>query len=370
MTWNKMTEDKDPEFEFEDIDALLSEDSLVSSTGLDLEPVTAEPVATQPADSSNLGRLIARAAHAGKSLRSSLGTASNMQAALAADEEFCSQLTGDIDGWEQVLDDLSSVYDAFSNLAVEAVAPETAEALVAKALETGVLEADESTPAEPVTTTVAHEAAANYVVAESIVEGFNSDEFVEDLQESIERAFAGARVDDGEEDSILNEDILEDEPAQESAKLVVEPGKDLEKLVTEQEDKIRELEAQIATNSPARSAPGDSNRAADPYVNRLIVTSDDHGNLKFPLDQNIMTIGRDSKNDIHIRSRFISRFHARIICDQEGAIIEDMESRNGIHVNSHRVRRQQLSSGDLIDLGRTQLKYIDLTEGTSEEGEA
>jgi hypothetical protein len=39
-------------------------------------------------------------------------------------------------------------------------------------------------------------------------------------------------------------------------------------------------------------------------------------------------------------------------------------------MNSTRVRRQKLRSGDLIGIGRMQLKYIDLMEGASGEGQA
>ena len=107
-----------------------------------------------------------------------------------------------------------------------------------------------------------------------------------------------------------------------------------------------------------------------PYVNRLLVIMDGAGNLKRPLDSSIMTIGRDPRNDVQIRSRYISRYHARIINDSDGSVIEDLDSRNGVRVNSEKVRRQQLRSGDLIDLGKIQMKFIDLMEGTAGEGSA
>ena len=93
-------------------------------------------------------------------------------------------------------------------------------------------------------------------------------------------------------------------------------------------------------------------------------------NLKYPLSRHIMTIGREPHNDVHIRSKYVSRFHARIVSDRDGAVIEDLDSRNGVSVNSRKVRRMQLKSGDLIDLGRIQFKYIDLMEGSAGEGQA
>lgn len=103
---------------------------------------------------------------------------------------------------------------------------------------------------------------------------------------------------------------------------------------------------------------------SDPYANRMIITIQEGGNLKLPLSSNITTIGREPANDIQIRSRFVSRFHARILSDQDGAVIEDLDSRNGVSVNAEKVGRKQLRSGDFIKIGRIQLQYIDIMEGS------
>jgi hypothetical protein len=154
---------------------------------------------------------------------------------------------------------------------------------------------------------------------------------------------------------------------------------DLQEQLALQNEMIRNLESKLehlANNSEDQniSSPrliDDAERIhSDPYLNRVIIATNTTGNLKFPLNQSIINIGREALNDIHIRSRFISRFHARIVSDFDGAIIEDLESRNGLTVNSKKVRRQKLRSGDLIDLGKTQLRYIDLTEGSAGEGSA
>jgi hypothetical protein len=137
------------------------------------------------------------------------------------------------------------------------------------------------------------------------------------------------------------------------------------KLIQKLESRLHTLENVSAHGKSAAPRPADiiERLPDEPYVNRVVIASNDQGNLKFPLDKNIVTIGREAENDIHIRSRFISRYHARIVSDRDGAIIEDLGSRNGITVNSRKIKRHQLKSGDLIDLGKTQLKYIDLKEG-------
>jgi len=105
-------------------------------------------------------------------------------------------------------------------------------------------------------------------------------------------------------------------------------------------------------------------------IGRLLIKTTGSGNLKIAIDQDILTIGRSAANDICIRSRFISRFHARIFMTPSGAVIEDLDSRNGTSVNSARVRHHRLRSGDVIRIGRDQLRYIDLGDESPGDGNA
>lgn len=103
---------------------------------------------------------------------------------------------------------------------------------------------------------------------------------------------------------------------------------------------------------------------------RMLIGVTRDGNLKIPLDQETLTIGRLLTNDICIRSRFISRRHARIINVATGAIIEDLDSHNGILVNGRRIRYWELCSGDRLILGTLHLRYIDLYEPATGDGHA
>lgn len=54
------------------------------------------------------------------------------------------------------------------------------------------------------------------------------------------------------------------------------------------------------------------------------------------IDRRIITIGRDQTNDIIIADIAVSRFHARLICKNQGTLefaIEDMNSTNGTSIN-------------------------------------
>jgi hypothetical protein len=140
-----------------------------------------------------------------------------------------------------------------------------------------------------------------------------------------------------------------------------------------QELRIHQLEAQLSKCRADDSAGADDTHEPatvvaretmqnDVYANRMIIAVQGEGNLKFALNKDITSIGREPDNDIQVRSRFVSRYHARIVCNQNSAIIEDLDSRNGLRVNTKRVSRKQLRSGDSIKVGRLQLQYIDLTE--------
>ena len=50
-----------------------------------------------------------------------------------------------------------------------------------------------------------------------------------------------------------------------------------------------------------------------------------------------LTLGRESSCDICISDRQISRHHARLTPTENGVIIKDLNSKNGIHVNEKRI---------------------------------
>jgi pSer/pThr/pTyr-binding forkhead associated (FHA) protein len=101
---------------------------------------------------------------------------------------------------------------------------------------------------------------------------------------------------------------------------------------------------------------------AAPAATRSLIALQSRSNMTLSLDNTITTIGREPGNDIRIRSRFVSRRHARIVSSEDGAYIEDLDSRNGVIVNEEAVARRRLQSGDFIRIGRLQLRYIDILE--------
>ncbi len=72
-------------------------------------------------------------------------------------------------------------------------------------------------------------------------------------------------------------------------------------------------------------------------------------------------IGRTSDNDLPIDSKFVSRHHAQLITNVETAMLEDLNSTNGVYVNGKRVRRQRLVPGDVIKIGMHEVHYARYT---------
>jgi hypothetical protein len=101
--------------------------------------------------------------------------------------------------------------------------------------------------------------------------------------------------------------------------------------------------------------------ADEPPASRVLVLLDPERPIKYPLYKETMTLGRADVADIHINNGFLSRLHARFVSTQNGVAVEDIESKNGIRVNSKLVTRQQLRHGDVIDLGRLRFRFIDTT---------
>lgn len=103
---------------------------------------------------------------------------------------------------------------------------------------------------------------------------------------------------------------------------------------------------------------GEDGADAEP-VSRLLVLLDAERPVKYPLSKEVMTIGRADIADIQIGNGFLSRLHARVVTTRDGVVIEDIESKNGIRVNSRQTERQILRHGDVVDLGRLRFRYID-----------
>ena len=69
-------------------------------------------------------------------------------------------------------------------------------------------------------------------------------------------------------------------------------------------------------------------------------------------------IGRAAGCELQIESGSVSRHHALVLVGPREAIIEDLNSTNGVFVNGRKVSRQPLSDGDAVTIGEIQFRYF------------
>lgn len=80
---------------------------------------------------------------------------------------------------------------------------------------------------------------------------------------------------------------------------------------------------------------------------------------EIPIQGDILTIGRNPENGLFLDDVTVSRHHARMVRDQAGFTIEDLNSLNGTYVNRRRVERQHLHHTDEVQVGKFKLVYME-----------
>jgi pSer/pThr/pTyr-binding forkhead associated (FHA) protein/tetratricopeptide (TPR) repeat protein len=98
---------------------------------------------------------------------------------------------------------------------------------------------------------------------------------------------------------------------------------------------------------------------------RLVIVGRFMQGREFILDRPSLVIGRTPENDIVIEHKSISRHHARIVREGNQYYAVDLESANGVRVNGVDRDRVLLSTGDEIELGQVQLRFV-IGEGGGE----
>jgi len=87
-------------------------------------------------------------------------------------------------------------------------------------------------------------------------------------------------------------------------------------------------------------------------------------NKEIRISSSVISIGRRNTNDIVIDDMRISRLHAQIRLVPDGYMLFDTGSTGGTYVNSARISKQLLKTGDVISLGG--YRFIFLQENVKE----
>ncbi|MDP6979383.1 MAG: adenylate/guanylate cyclase domain-containing protein [Myxococcota bacterium] len=85
------------------------------------------------------------------------------------------------------------------------------------------------------------------------------------------------------------------------------------------------------------------------------------GDEVFESDDDEIVIGRANDAQVRVRHESVSRHHAKIVRSERGFEVVDLDSKNHVKLNTYRVQREWLRSGDRIDVGAARI-YVDFVE--------
>ncbi|MDI6712278.1 MAG: FHA domain-containing protein [Anaerosomatales bacterium] len=111
----------------------------------------------------------------------------------------------------------------------------------------------------------------------------------------------------------------------------------------------------VAAPAPPESPAGIESGEAP----MLVVRKGPDAGERFYLDRPRLTVGRNPASDIFLNDVTVSRSHAVIEVGPEGVTIEDAGSLNGTYVGDVRVDKATLKHGDLVQIGRFQLLFLE-----------
>jgi pSer/pThr/pTyr-binding forkhead associated (FHA) protein len=72
-------------------------------------------------------------------------------------------------------------------------------------------------------------------------------------------------------------------------------------------------------------------------------------------------VGREADCELVVDDALVSRHHARLVLTDEGLVVEDLGSRNGVYVNQARIKAPTLlAHGDVVGFGLKSFELVDL----------
>ncbi|HEX6495985.1 MAG TPA: adenylate/guanylate cyclase domain-containing protein [Acidobacteriaceae bacterium] len=95
-------------------------------------------------------------------------------------------------------------------------------------------------------------------------------------------------------------------------------------------------------------------------MSRIIISGPDGKRGMLELTKPLVSIGRNSANDLVLRDSSVSRYHAVLKCEEGRVFIADRNSTNGVIINGKRIRdERQLRNNEVARLGSFELRYED-----------
>ena len=138
--------------------------------------------------------------------------------------------------------------------------------------------------------------------------------------------------------------------------MLVAFGEEFDRVgVEEVREAIRELQWSDYASRTNRLRAGVS--FGGETIARLLISAANEDPIEYPLTQGRFVIGRTADNDIQLDSRFVSRHHAQLTVGPRTAVVEDLNSTNGIYSGGRRVKRRPLKDGEAFVIGEYELLF-------------
>jgi pSer/pThr/pTyr-binding forkhead associated (FHA) protein len=91
---------------------------------------------------------------------------------------------------------------------------------------------------------------------------------------------------------------------------------------------------------------------------KMIVSIDGVVIKEVQLTKDRTSLGRRPYNDIVIDNLAVSGEHAVLQMSGNEVFVEDLNSTNGTYLNGKAVKKQQLTNGDTVEIGKYKIKYV------------
>lgn len=107
--------------------------------------------------------------------------------------------------------------------------------------------------------------------------------------------------------------------------------------------------------TPAKSKGKTPLTEYKPYAYLVV---QDESRMRYPITNTTWRIGRTRDNELTLNDKSVSRRHAEIQRYSNGNfVIFDVDSLNGVYVNSEQIKKKKLNEGDILEIGDFVLRF-------------
>ena len=99
---------------------------------------------------------------------------------------------------------------------------------------------------------------------------------------------------------------------------------------------------------------------------KLVLSFNSNIIKEYQLDNEVLTIGRNLDNDIHIDNQAASGQHARLLTILNDSFIEDLDSTNGTFIAGNKITKHALQNGEIINIANHEFKYLNINTESDE----